>query len=353
MTNSVRDINESVQIAKTLSIWSDYLEFVNDIVIDGISTAICTSLRKLNDFVDMETKKEKDYVPMFDIKIELTDSEIRFEPEIGILGDNKTVRNIIKLITDDFVHLGFLITRQDTGVGDYVVELKTNFEIRDNYGSLNSNLDLLEDKCHDYKNGFGHLSMLWTKDPKETFQEFLENEIEVAKPVIVDGEVVEVPDEQPDKKNPIMVGVTTKLPKFELFNERINELKKIKNEIDLIKTSQDIGWLRVNANPMRNSLKNRVDQWIKIYTNFFLNQSRTIIKNCHNFKEYLINGTSKDPSLHPEDKALLMNTMEVLSKHRLVQNRINHNVEFLKKMIDILKVQEVDTNGEDFMADID
>lgn len=48
-----------------------------------------------------------------------------------------------------------------------------------------------------------------------------------------------------------------------------------------------------------------------------------------------------------------MNTMEVLSKHRLVKNRLEANMKFLGKMIDLLKVHEVDMEGEDYHAQID
>lgn len=33
-------------------------------------------------------------------------------------------------------------------MGDYVVELKNNFEIRDSFGALNHNLDQLESECN-------------------------------------------------------------------------------------------------------------------------------------------------------------------------------------------------------------
>ena len=46
-----------------------------------------------------------------------------------------------------------------------------------------------------------------------------------------------------------MEGVVTRVPKFELFEEKILGLKEIKAKIQTIRNSTTIGWLNVNANP--------------------------------------------------------------------------------------------------------
>lgn len=80
-----------------------------------------------------------------------------------------------------------------------------------------------------------------------------------------------------------------------------------------------------------------------------LNQVQKILGNCENFEKYLVEGTSKDPSEYPEDKKLLMKVMEVLSQHRLVNNRMEKNFSFLKETILLMKKNNVNTN-EDFLA---
>lgn len=92
----INDINDAVQINKSQSIWVDYLEFINDIIIEGLSASICTSMGRVNELFDMKTKKDKDYIPMFDIKIELSENQIRFDPEIPLIGDAKTIRMMVK-----------------------------------------------------------------------------------------------------------------------------------------------------------------------------------------------------------------------------------------------------------------
>lgn len=351
ISNFIREINEAVNHRKSEPIWRNYLDYVNGIVIEGISNAICTSLNKLNELISVRQNREKDYVPLFDVKIELSNKEIRFEPNVMFIPDPeaKTVRNIINMIADEFIHLNYLISRLDTEkVGDYLVEMKDNFEIRDSLAMINNNLDALEDECTIYKNEFSEHSHLWTKDPEETFKELLASEaLVVAEPKYdEDGNVIE--EQESTQDDPLVQGVVTKLPKFEVFDKKINELKQIEKKIKSYKEKRDIGWLRVDAKPLLNSLEQKVEKWINTYTDFFLEQIRTIFVNCNNFMKYLEDGIAENPSKKPEDKKLLMNTMEVLSKHRLVAKNIEKNMEFQKQMIDLLRRHDAAPENEDF-----
>lgn len=65
-----------------------------------------------------------------------------------------------------------------------------------------------------------------------------------------------------------MEGVITRLPKFELFDQKILELKEIKSKMQHIKNSHDIGWLRITATPLKQSLEKNITDWINIYANF-------------------------------------------------------------------------------------
>jgi hypothetical protein len=52
----------------------------------------------------------------------------------------------------------------------------------------------------------------------------------------------------------ILDGVQTKKPGLEAFDEKITFLTKIKNEINEMKQTVDIGWLKVNASPLIKEL---------------------------------------------------------------------------------------------------
>ena len=45
----------------------------------------------------------------------------------------------------------------------------------------------------------------------------------------------------------ILQGIQTKKPNLELFDEKITQLTRVKQQITEMKTSIDIGWIRVNS----------------------------------------------------------------------------------------------------------
>jgi len=55
--------------------WKNYNDYVNCIIIDGISASICTALSHLNDQISPENIKKNNLPPMFDIKLILGKSE--------------------------------------------------------------------------------------------------------------------------------------------------------------------------------------------------------------------------------------------------------------------------------------
>ena len=74
----------------------------------------------------------------------------------------------------------------------------------------------------------------------------------------------------------ILQGVQTKKPSLELFDEKITYLTKVKHQISEMKPNIDIGWLRVNSNPLIRELQKTVSEWVDAYTSFLL--SNTMIE---------------------------------------------------------------------------
>jgi hypothetical protein len=71
----------------------------------------------------------------------------------------------------------------------------------------------------------------------------------------------------------ILVGVKTKRPDLDHFDEKISFLTKVKIQINEMKTTIDIGWLRVNSTPFIRELQKTVNEWVEAYTSFLLNNT--------------------------------------------------------------------------------
>jgi hypothetical protein len=61
---------------------------------------------------------------MFDIKVDLRDREVKFDPSIESNMRGNGIRDIIMKIVNDFISLAIQMPRLDTNNGDYLVEIK-------------------------------------------------------------------------------------------------------------------------------------------------------------------------------------------------------------------------------------
>lgn len=333
----IKETNDSVKIDKKSPEWRDYQVYINDIVLEGISTAICASLSHFNNLLQTRKKKENQQNPFFEIGIHLINRQICFQPPLKTNSSVFSIKFMIGEIIKDFFDLGINIQRIDTGgVGDYLIELKDNFEIRRNLANIYTNFRVITGDCSNFMKSFQEYQMYFTEDAEEAFEKFLKMN-SMKSLTLEEGELEMHTEPKVDETNPLMKNVRTKLPTFDIFDRQIENLKEVRAKIQTIKSSANIEWLKVNVNPLKKALEHCLDRWINVYINFLNRQIRQLITNCLNFEKYLIEGTSVDPSTKPDDRKLLMYVMEVLAKHRVVNNSLEVNFKFAREMILLLK----------------
>lgn len=141
----------------------------------------------------------------------------------------------------------------------------------------------------------------------------------------------------------ILVGVETKRPDLDAFDEKITFLTKTKNDIAQLRTTEDIGWLRVNVSPLIKELQNTVTLWIDRYTSFLLNNTVKQIENIDNFINDVKQGIRVTPqgSDSQEDKELLMKVMTHLSDVKQIKDRTLDQVEPMKQTVLLLKKHQL------------
>lgn len=229
ITKLIKEINDAVKIDKKSQQWKNYLDYINDIIIDGVVDCIMVSLKTLDEIVQVDRGRDPNTTTVFDIQIELNKNEVQFNPPIEEHPQKQplTIRSIIMAISFDFVNVGNIIQRQDTGgVGDYLIEIKFNLSIRKIYCSLVRNLNQIEVECEDYKNSFKEFKIFWNSDAEQAFLQFLDTVPEVKEE-----------DEEANNElymesiNPLMKNIKFRIPPPEKFDSKINELKDIRLKI--------------------------------------------------------------------------------------------------------------------------
>lgn len=330
---SMKETLETIKADKKSKSWKDYQDYLNEFVINGISTSICTSLKYLNELVIYDKKRDPGHYTWFEINVQLNKSVICFSPDFAeSTTTEKSIRTIITTVIKDLLDISIQIQRIDTGgVGDYLVEMKDNYQIRFMLNNINNNLDMTEKELNAYRDQFSEFKKYTSEDPHQYFENFLKSEKDSKKKEAdTEGEIAV---EETEEKNPLLKGMRTKIPSFDLFDEKINELKTVKEKVKMIKNSIEFAWIKVNAEPLKKALEHRIDEWINVFLNFLTTQIQMFIKNCKDFEEYLIKGVESGMKHHSEEREQLMNVMEVIAKHRLVNNERDATFEFMRKMI--------------------
>lgn len=128
----LKDSADAIKPDKKSQNWLSYVDYVNGLVIEGITHAINCSMSYLAEQISIPYNKQFAKQPIFDIKVDLRDREVVFEPSIGPNSRQNGIRDIIQKIQDDFISIASF-SRLDTGCGDYLPEIKDQFEL---FGSI-------------------------------------------------------------------------------------------------------------------------------------------------------------------------------------------------------------------------
>jgi hypothetical protein len=137
-----------------------------------------------------------------------------------------------------------------------------------------------------------------------------------------------------DQSLSLLKGAAVKIPKLDLFDEKITELENKKAEIAGKKAEitgkkaeitgkkavHDIGWLRINVQPLKERLGIKVQTWMKVYTGFLYKQVKLIVTNIKSFNKTIEDGIKKNSINDEDNNELLMSVMKTISQVKLVDN---------------------------------
>ena len=250
--------------------------------------------------------------------------------------------------------------RLDTTSGDYLPEVKDQFQVFGATSHVSKQFQEILNATDEFLAGYSDKSFLWEKTLEEDFEAFLETGTDPREEKHV--KVNEDGEEEEDETfkwmaEKILDGVKTKKPALEKFHEKITMLTGIKQEISEMKPSIDIGWLRVNANPLINELKNTIVTWIDKYISFLLDNTVKQVRNIEFFIDEVSDGIKNPPDKADTkgDKEHLMKVMGHLRDVKMIKDRTLDQIGPMKATIDLLKkhrtVEPLD--GEDFTVKLE
>jgi dynein heavy chain len=91
----MKDTMENIKPDKKSSRWLAYVDYINGLVIEGITVGIESSMKYLADQISIAYNRQHALLPMFDIKVDLHDRDVVFDPSIQCNSSQNGIRDII------------------------------------------------------------------------------------------------------------------------------------------------------------------------------------------------------------------------------------------------------------------
>ncbi|PNW78281.1 hypothetical protein CHLRE_09g403800v5 [Chlamydomonas reinhardtii] len=285
ITKLLSSSNRVLKVSKGAASWRAYVDYFSNIVIDGFSAAIISTVRYLLSQIDPDILAKTESSPLLEIQVELVAPDIVWKPDLGEGGAKPGLRDMIKKWLQSFLEIGQLMKRLDVGEGNYAKELEEDFEV---YDALNQVMMVTlanESRCEDFKNQFAKFDYLWKQDLQATLQQF-----------ITDNGVT-LPDGTRDD------------PPLAKFEEQIVKYKNVASEIASFKDTMTMGYVKVNAKPLRQALSTWASKWVYLFTHYLQEKVVNSITELYTFMDtsnstldlkVMGEGVEEEPEYHPD-----------------------------------------------------
>ena len=160
----LRDTMDNIKPDKKGYVWLQYVDYVNGLIIEGITSAINSSMQYLSDQINIKMNVTNMWAPIFDIKVDLLDDELSFQPAIGCNDRQTGIRDIINEFVNDFISIAIQIQRVDNkeaAAGDYLVEIKDQFQLFGTMQEISNHLDEITSKGSSFLDQYRQWDFLW------------------------------------------------------------------------------------------------------------------------------------------------------------------------------------------------
>jgi len=179
--NMVKETNKVLRVSNASADWRSYVDFINNIVVDGLSKVVRTSLEYLLDQIDPAVIAKEDKMPMIEVKLDLVSvrigddkrrDEVRFIPDLEE-SSGKGVRDLINSWVGSFFNVATLFKRLDNE-GTYLREIHGDWDVMNLMAIINETLEANETLCLALKSQYEKHEYLWLTDLTEFFNNFKE-----------------------------------------------------------------------------------------------------------------------------------------------------------------------------------
>jgi dynein heavy chain len=311
--------NKVLAVSKGKAEWQAYVDYVNSIIVEGIARVVVRSSQYLRDQIDKEEVMDKELNPLLEVAMKLSNKAAVFDPPLGKAA-GKGIFDLVISWLEGFINISLLVPRIDTVEedGDYLIDMQEHPAVRLVTSQIGAHLTISMKDCEEFRQEFMRYEYLWQQDIREVFLKFLAGE--------------DPPPNHDWDKFDAEQGQTE--PTLEAFEKQIMKYKRLEEQVKDMPTSKIIGWLKVDAKQLKNSLATLISKWSYKYLEHLL---ETVQRETQEITSFVAEVDTKlDMEVHDELEPLL-EVMDNLTKIRKREQETDSMFEPLRQTCTLLR----------------
>ena len=306
---------------------------MNSLVVQGLIKVVAVSLSTLNQQMSQAYIAKQQLPPMLELEMHLADGKVAYIPDIGGVeprvdpdqiaakavqsqkgatgggagraaggkwaaswGPRATLRRMTWGWVEGFLNVAKTFRRIDATEGTYLRDIQDDPEVRSHVAQIHERLDVMETAMLAYKKHFSAYEYLWTTDLQAMFRVFLEEasydeamEEDEEDPAGGGGSSRAGGTEQGGGEGPDDTRVVRMLD-LAKFDEKIHLYLGVQSEVASLRHTQDVGFVRVNAQPMKQAISTWVTKWIYVFAQSLQDHVSKSLERMYSFISYTQKG---------------------------------------------------------------
>ncbi|XP_027547622.1 dynein heavy chain 9, axonemal [Neopelma chrysocephalum] len=318
--------NQSLLLADPASdSWKAYVDYVDEIVLDGFFTAIECSLKYLLE----NTDPKAGLAPLFEVQLDLVIPDLVFYPSLDP-GTHDGFSDMVESLLNSIYHISSLVPRLAThsGFPHYQADLEDMSGLAELRQELLCRVQAVVSSCCEFRASLERYSHVYGEDRRELSRQFL-----LYGRVLTAAEL-EAQDTVPEA-----------LPTLQQFREHIDSYERLYEEVthmEPLSTFQ--GWVRVDARPFKAALLNEIKRWSLVFKQHLLEHVTHSLADLEEFIQTAEKGLSR--KVEKGDYDGLVEVMGHLLAVKERHGATDAMFEPLRETIDLLRAYEQQVPGE-------
>ncbi|CAN0055637.1 unnamed protein product [Heterosigma akashiwo] len=311
---TLKETNKVLRVSNASPDWRAYVDFINNTVVDGLAGVIQRSLQKMQDSIDPALIKKQEKLPILELKLNLVGKEVRFQPAVGEEG-GKGLRDAVNKWVGSFFQVATLFKRLDNE-GTYLRECHADAQVQALLARIHDTLSENAAAAVALQQEYEKYNHLWLTDLDTFFAEFK------AEATVTTEHGQELCD----------------LAKYEAA---IVKYEEIRNAV-LKFSNKDIGWLRVNVQPIKQALSSEACKWVNLFTSYLKDMLTAKLTGLEEFMVTVKDGLMLTVEEGVAGKENLMHVMKDIGDVRKRNELTLEMFDPLRETVALLKAHQVD-----------